>query len=100
MFGVVAISLQRVCDFFTSALAWEGADVGCFESCMILGGNESVAAVIIQWVILSERVLICCGVVGIGSVMLDVSDESVSWYCFQSSGLAFLRLNGGVVTCD
>ena len=70
MLGVVAMSLRRVCDLFTSALAWEGADVGCFESGVILGGNESVAAVIILWVIVSERVLMSCGVVGRVSGML------------------------------
>ena len=74
--------------------------MGCFESGVILGGNESVAAVIIQWVMVSERVLMSCGVVGMVSDMLDVSDESVSWHCFQSTGLAFLRLNGGVVNRD
>ena len=94
------MSLRRVCDLFTNALAWEGADVGCLESRVILGGNESVAAVMIQWVMDSESVSMSCGVVGMVSDMLDVSDESVSWYCFQSSGLALLRLNGGVVACD
>ena len=95
------MSLRRVCDLLTSALAWEGADVGCFESWMILGGNyESVAAVMIQWVIVSERVSMSCGVARMVSGMVYVCDESVAWYCFQSSGLASLRLNGGVVSCD
>ena len=51
-----AMSLRRECDLLTSLLACAGAEVGCLESRGMVAGNESVAAVMIWCVIVSERV--------------------------------------------
>ena len=47
--------LQSVCDLHTSGCAELGTEVRCFRRWLMFSGNESVAAVTMQWESVSER---------------------------------------------
>ena len=74
-----AMSLRRECDLLISLLACAGAEVGCLESRGMVAGNESVAAVIIWCVIVSERSTRSLVVDGNVSGMVDVNEWRVVW---------------------